>query len=242
MLQLIKPGTRVIADDYTFPMNMRTGSPAFGDVESFLHQVMFNQIWRYYGVPRHNCAGVSSSKMIDLQDSYERAIAAITSALSGANMIALHGSVSSELIYHDVQAILDDDIAGIVRRFIEGEEISDETLATDLIDEVGAIPGYYLDKAHTRKWWMKEQSMPKAADRLTYPEWEKAGKKSCIDYAKERMEEILKTHKVSKPLTDDQEDAIEKILKEAREYCKKKGLISDQEMKRYRESMRLFDT
>jgi len=56
------------------------------------------------------------------------------------------------------------------------------------------------------------------------------------------MEEILKTHKVSKPLTDDQEDAIEKILKEAREYCKKKGLISDQEMKRYRESMRLFDT
>jgi len=50
------------------------------------------------------------------------------------------------------------------------------------------------------------------------------GKKSCIDYAKERMEEILATHKPT-PLTDDQENAIENILEEARNYYKEKGLM-----------------
>jgi len=67
--------------------------------------------------------------------------------------------------------------------------------------------------------------VPEVADRLTYPEWIKAGKKSCLDYAKERMNEIVATHKPSIPLTSSQEEDIGRILKEAWEYYKKKGLI-----------------
>ena len=99
---------------------------------------------------------------------------------------------------------------------MESVEVNDETMALDLINEVGPIPGFYLNKEHTRKWWKKEQFVPKVADRLTYPEWLKAGKKSCLDYAKERMGEILATHKVSLPLTRSQEEDIERILNEAR--------------------------
>ncbi len=128
-----------------------------------------------------------------------------------------------------MQAILDDDIAGMVGRAVEGVEVNDETIALDLINEVGPAPGHYLAKAHTRKWWKKEQFVPKAADELTLPQWEKIGKKGCLDYAKERMEEILATHKVDPPLTPKQEQDIEDILKEAREYYRRKGLISDEE-------------
>ena len=56
-----------------------------------------------------------------------------------------------------VKAILDDDIAGMAGRFLEGVEVSDETMAVDLINRVGPIPGMFLDKAHTRKWYKKEQ-------------------------------------------------------------------------------------
>ncbi|MFC2017553.1 hypothetical protein ACFLUD_03985, partial [Chloroflexota bacterium] len=63
-----------------------------------------------------------------------------------------------------------------------------------------------------------------AADRLTYPEWMEKGKKSALDYAKERVEEILATHK-PKPLTASQDEEIERILREARTYYKKRGLI-----------------
>ena len=65
----------------------------------------------------------------------------------------------------------------------------------------------------------------------------KTGKKDCIDYAKERMEEILTTHKVSVPLTPGQEEDIKKILNEARKYYREKGLISDEEWEVYQEKV-----
>jgi len=95
-------------------------------------------------------------------------------------------------------------------------------LAIDLIHEVGPIPGYYLDKEHTRKWWRSERFLPAVADILTIPEWIQKGKKTCIDLAKEKMEEILTSYKLSMPLTDSQEADIEKILEEAKRYYKEK--------------------
>jgi len=79
---------------------------------------------------------------------------------------------------------------------------------------------------------MKEQFVPKVADRLSYPDWMASGKKSCFDYASDRMEEILATHKPT-PLTPSQEEDIQRILEEARKYYREKGLISEEEMATY---------
>ena len=225
LAQLVKPGTRILASGSSFIGNMRTGASVFGSPEATLEIVMYNQIWRKYGVPTTNgAAGFSSSKEIDFQCGYEKAASALASALSGTNFISLHGCPYGELTWHPAQAVLDDDIAGMVGRFLEGVLVNDETLAVDLIKAVGPIPGMYLDKAHTRQWWQKEQFIPKAADRLTYPEWLEKGKKSALDYAKERVEEILATHK-PKPLTASQDEEVDRILAEARAYYKKKGMM-----------------
>lgn len=225
LIQLIKPSSRVFVRDFTFPQNMQTGSPDFGQIGISLHQVMFNQIWRWYSIPMGTISiGCSNSKRIDFQSGYEKSIGVLTSALSGTNLICLHGGIYGELTAHPIQAILDDDIAGMVGRFMEGVEINDETLAVELIESVGPIPGYFLDKEHTRKWWQKETYIPKATDRLTYPEWVRNGKKSCLDFAQEKMEEILSTqHPMS--LSPGQEADIERILKEAKEYYRKKEAL-----------------
>jgi len=178
-----------------------------------------------------------SSKKPDFQTGYEKALNALVSALTGSNLVLMHSSLYGELTAHPLQAILDDDIAGMIGRFIEGVTVSNETIALDLIEQVGPIPGNYLNTAHTREWWKKEQFVPKVADELTYPEWMKTGKKDCIDYAKERMEEILATHKVSIPLTPSQEEDIKRILNEARKYYREKGLISDEEWEVYQEKV-----
>jgi trimethylamine--corrinoid protein Co-methyltransferase len=235
LTQLIKPHTRVLVKDMTFPQNMRSGTPVFGAIETDLHSVIFNQIFRRYDIPRASTF-FPNSKLPDYQCGYEKASFTLTATLSGANYIDIHGSVYGELSHHPVLAILDNDLAGMVGRFIEGVTVNDETLAVDLIDEVGPIPGHFLNKEHTRKWWQSEQFLPKTADRLTYPEWIQSGKRSCLDYAKKKMEEILITHKPT-PLTPNQEHNIERILEEARQYYKKKGLISAEEMTVYRKSM-----
>ncbi len=224
-IQLARQGTGIIAGDYTMPLDMRTGHPCFCDLASALHTAAFNQIMRNYEIPSFaNCPGMSSAKTIDVQSGYERSMSTLVAALSGANLIVLHGCVYGEYTYHPAGAVLDDDIATWVGRMIEGFEISDETLAVDLIDEVGPIPGSYLAKQHTRRWWKSQQFIPRVADRSTYPEWIKIGKKTALDCATERAQEILRTHRVP-PLTEEQNRAIEEILSDAEAYYRDKGLL-----------------
>jgi trimethylamine--corrinoid protein Co-methyltransferase len=221
LIQLLKPGTKVLVADFSFPTNMKTGSPSFGNVGSSLHGAMFAQIWRSYGIPVCiSASGYSNAKKMDYQCAYEKAFAGLAAALAGANVVSLHGGVFAELTYHPVQSILDDDIAGMVGRFVEGVEVSEETMAVELIEKVGPSPGHYLDKEHTIKWWKKEQFMPKAADSTGYAEWIESGKKTAINYAKERMEEIRASHTPT-ALADDQDKEIAKILQEANAYYTK---------------------
>ena len=241
LAQLIKPGTRIIVQDFSFPQNMRSGSPGFGAIEISLHQVAFNQIWRRYKIPIDGGVSYPGSKKIDYQAGYEKAIIALIGALSGTNTIWIQGAMYGELAFHPVLAIIDDDMVGMIGRFLRGILVNDETMALDLIDEVGPIPGYYLNKEHTRKWWKLEQFIPRVADRLTYPEWLKGGKKDCLSLAKERYQKILSTHKVDPPLTQNQEEEIERILKEARKYYREKGLISDAEWEAYMEDLKSPD-
>lgn len=224
LIQLKKPYSRAFVWGFPNPQNMRTGAPYFGNIACSLMNVANNQIWREYGVPLRNTASVyTNSKLIDFQNGIERGIPAILSAISGAHSIHLYGGVYGEIAHSPIESILDDDLAGMIGRFIEGVTVNDETIALDLIHSVGPIPGHFLDKRHTYEWWKKEQFVQKYADILTYPEWERAGKKSCIDYAKEKMEKILKEHEVSIKLTDKQEEEINKIIKEMEEFYKKRG-------------------
>ncbi len=218
LVQLLHPGHRICVGHFALAMNMTTGSPAFGGITSSLSNVVFNQVWRQYGLPiSEGSPGYVSAKEIDYQAGYEKAIGALTAAMSGAHSILLHLGVSAEITAHPAQAILDDDVAGMIGRFIAGEDITDDTIALDLIKQVGPIPGHYLSQAHTRKWWQKEQFVPRAADRLTYPEWLERGKHGALHYARERMEEILSKHH-PQPLAPGQEEDIERILAEARAY------------------------
>ncbi len=237
LVQLIKPGTRVLVKDFSAAMNMNSGSPGFGDVEIALHNAISSQVFRRYGVPLDHTTAYPNAKMADYQSSYEKSFRLLIAGLSGANTLLFHGSVHGELTHHPVQAVLDDDMAGMVGRFMEGVEVNHETMATDLIRAVGPIPGHYLSKPHTRKWWRHEQFVPESADRLTYPVWIDSGKKSCLDYARERTEEILKTHKAT-PLTSSQEDNVEHVLEEAREYYREKELMTTEEISAYNESMK----
>jgi len=233
LIQVLSPGHRMRVGHYAFPQDMRSGFPAFCDIGCSISNVVFNQVWRRYRIPVSNGSpGYPSSKSIDFQSAYEKAMAALLSALSGGSTIILHGGVNGELTAHGVQAVLDDDIAGMIGRVLEGATVDDEQLAVDLIDEVGPVPGHFLNKAHTRKWWKTMQYLPMAADRLPYPEWLKTGKKTARDYAKSKMQEIVATHK-PEPLTADQERGIEEVLREAREHYRKAGLISDAEWSDY---------
>jgi trimethylamine--corrinoid protein Co-methyltransferase len=186
----------------------------------------FNQLWtQVYKIPTVNTgAAFSNSKLIDYQSGYEKTHTAMVSALSGANIIPFHGGVTAELAYSPVLAIINDDVANIIGRTIEGFDVNKETMALDLIHEVGPNPGSFLGEKHTLTHWKKEFFVPAVADCLSYDEWLRQDKKSTIDRAMERMEKILATHKPM-PVTAEQDKDIDRILEDARQHYRRKGLL-----------------
>jgi trimethylamine--corrinoid protein Co-methyltransferase len=215
----------VIANNFVSAMNMSTGDINFGTAAIALHQMAFNQVWHsLYKIPVNNTGSAfSNAKTIDYQLGSEKLPLATASALSGANLIVLHGGVTAELAYNPVLAIIDYDVAKTIGRIVEGFTVSDETIGLDVIKEVGSN-GTFLNTKQTRTMWKTEDYVPKIFDKTSYQEWINSGKKTVIDRAKERYEEILATYKPI-PVTSEQDKEIDRILKEATQYYKKKGLI-----------------
>jgi trimethylamine--corrinoid protein Co-methyltransferase len=225
LVQIVRPGNPIIVNAFDFPMNMRTGDFKFGSIGTYIYAAAWNQIWRTrYGIPIMNGGpGPTNSKTIDFQCGYEKSLGVLISCLSGANIINYAGGLTAELVYHPALAVLDNDVVGYIGRFLEGVTVNEDTLAIDLINETGPIPGFFLNTDHTREWWHKEQFMPHAADMLTYSEWLKTGKKTALDYARERADELLANWESKLP--PGKEEELDKILEECRDWYKKKGLI-----------------
>jgi len=215
LLQCIKPGSGVIANNFVSAMNMSTGDLNFGTAAIALHQMAYNQIWHdYYKIPINNCGSAfSNSKLIDYQLGAEKLPLAMCSALSGASLVTMHGGVTAELAYSPILAIIDDDIANTIGRIVEGFDITDDLIGLDTIRQVGST-GTFLSAKQTRKYWKSEDYMPKIFDKTSYQEWINSGKKTVIEKAKEKYEEIVSTHKPL-PLTPEQDKEIDLILKEA---------------------------
>jgi trimethylamine--corrinoid protein Co-methyltransferase len=166
---------------------------AQGSPEAALVQGASAQMGHYYGFPVRGVID-SESKVLDAQAGYETAVCLLVSALAGINWHTSTGVVGPGEIGMSLEKIvLDNDLAGYVKRILKGIEVSDETLAVDVIDEVGP-GGTFLAHPHTRKWFRKEQYFPTIFDRRKYEDWVRHGRKDAAQRARERVQEILRDH------------------------------------------------
>lgn len=110
------------------------------------------------------------------------------------------------------KSVIDNDIAGIVSRILEGITVSDETLATDIIAAVGP-GGHFLAQEHTRRLFQKEHYIPKISDRTSPEKWMKEGAKDIRQVARENVKQILKEHHPA-PLDRTVKEELLKIIKD----------------------------
>jgi len=225
LLQCIKPGCGIIANNFVNAMNMQTGDLNFGAASIALHQMAYNQMWQgSYKIPVNNSGSAfSNSKKIDYQTAAEKLPLALTSVLSGTNLLTFHGGITAELAYNPILAVIDDDVANTIGRIIEGFDINDDTLGLDVIKKVGST-GTFLSTIQTKDFWRSENFTTTVFDKTSYNEWISTGKKTIVEKAREKMETIMAEHE-PEPLTENQDKEIDKILKEAEEYYKNKNLL-----------------
>jgi trimethylamine--corrinoid protein Co-methyltransferase len=194
---------------------MALTGPQMGSPEGALLQAGCAQIAHYYGFPIRGLAE-TASKLPDAQAGYETAVSLMVMAMAGLNYHTSMGVIGPGEIGISLEKIvLDDELVGYIKRVMAGIEVSDETLAVDVIDEVGP-GGTFLAHPHTRKWFRKEQYFPSLFDRRKYEDWVRHGRKDAVQRAGERVKEILKDY-WPEPLDPDirkrMEDYIKKVEK-----------------------------
>jgi trimethylamine--corrinoid protein Co-methyltransferase len=194
-INLLHPGHPVLLGYVPSVADLRTGSFTGGSAEFALMNAAAAQLAHAYGLPVYNSSALSDSKVPDVQAGYEKGLSTVTAALAGANFIHHSaGFLESLLAVAYEQYVIDDDINGSVMRMVRGIEVTDETLAVGVIDEICRGEGHFLGHPQTLANMNTEYYYPHTADRSSRDAWEAAGSQDMRQRARQRAAEVLGRH------------------------------------------------
>jgi trimethylamine---corrinoid protein Co-methyltransferase len=181
---VVLPGWGALALDMRTTVQSYTGPDHQGVTQSIAH---------FLNMPMFANAGASDSKLVDQQAGIEPALTLLFNSLAGSQIVHDVGYLESGLSGSIAQIVICDEILSWIKRALKPVEINQETLALDLINEIGP-DGQYIDTEHTFRHF-KEQWHPTLFDRNNFQGWENKGGKTLLERAAERVEKILANHK-----------------------------------------------
>ncbi len=207
--EFVSPGAPVVYSTAACTADPSSGA-AVESAEANLFNLASAQIAHYYGLPCEVTAHGSMSKTLDMQAGYEMA-AGVNQSLC-ADIVCGLGALDSGLCGSPEKLVIDNEIVDGALRFTGGLEVNDDTLAVDIVHKVGP-GGIFLGEKHTLKHY-KELGVPKLSNRDSFEAWQKKGSKSIDEVAKEKVKEILATHRPA-PIAEKALEEISQILKRA---------------------------
>lgn len=191
LAQLVKPGAPFIYGAFATVMDMKTTIFSYGATEMSLMTAAMAQIAQFYKLPFFGTAGATDAKFPDAQAAAEVAFSCLSSALVGANLVhdagswLDHGSLASPAFM-----VLVNEILFMVKQYMKGLPVNDETLAIDLIDKIGP-GGHYLYEDHTFENF-KNVWYPEVFDRSIYDIWMKEGAKNFEERLRDKTLKVMK--------------------------------------------------
>jgi len=171
-------------------------------------------MYHYYKLPIFSFSGCSDAKIFDQQAAAEGAIWMLLTALGGGNLIHDVGYIESGLTTSYEQITVMNEVAGLVKRFMGGIEINDETIALEAIERVGP-GGNFVGDDHTFKHFRRNW-VPELFDRSSREEWELNGMLSLGDQATSKVREIFKTYH-PKPVDKGISESLDAVIQKAEE-------------------------
>ena len=192
--QLKNKGARIVGGGAKSPMDMRFGLGAYGGPESYLLEAVQAELSTYYGIPIFGKGGCSDSKAFDQQVAIEATQGLIMAGLSGVNLIHDVGYMESGLTSSCDSIVMCNEIIGLVKRLIRSVEVTDETLAVDVVAEVGP-GGHFLSHEHTLRNFKREIWLPELLSHKNNDSWLADGGRSLKEVVNEKTRWILENHK-----------------------------------------------
>jgi trimethylamine---corrinoid protein Co-methyltransferase len=190
------------------PMDMRTMTVPYTDPQRGIFQALAH----LYGLPSFALGGASDSKSVDQQAAAEAALTLLAESLCGGNIIHDLGYLESGLTFSLVQLAICEELIGWIQAFLNGVEVSDETLALEVIGRAGP-EGQYLNQEHTRRHF-RQAWVPDLLDRNDHKTWVRQGSTTLGQRAAERVSHILAGHR-PEPLPADVLARLDAIVQRA---------------------------
>ena len=188
--QALEPGRPCIYKaGFAHVLDMRTTVALCGSPEVFLMGAASVDMARFYGLP---CASwVSTEAMTeDAQAAAEKAMGLLLHAERGVNLIWGMGQLEAQMSISAEQLVIDDEIAGQVRRLEQGVVVDAERLAWEVMEEVG-LEGDFLSHPHTLKWFREELSEVHLGNRDRRDRWLSEGGPDMKRKARDRVASLL---------------------------------------------------
>jgi len=190
LMQMVKEGTPTIYATLATVADMRSGAYTSGAIECGMMHMAFAQIARFYNVPCGGYIGLTNSKLNDAQSGYETGMSSVAGILSGMDMFNMGGLIDALKTFDFAKAVIDDEIAQMLKRVKRGVSFTDDDLAVNLIREIGP-GGSYIKPKHTSARMKTEIVMTKIADRDARSIWEKKGALDTQAHAMKKVKDIM---------------------------------------------------
>ncbi|MGI6679107.1 MAG: trimethylamine methyltransferase family protein [Dehalobacterium sp.] len=158
--QIIREGTPVVYGNQTTTADMRTAGIAVGSPEGALCYAASARLAKEYNLPCRGGGAITDAKNVSVQSGYESMMTLMATAQEKTNLI-IHsaGILDSYNAMSYEQFAVDVEIIGMVKKYLHGIKVSDETLALNAIEEIG-IGGHFLAHPHTMEYCRQEPFLP----------------------------------------------------------------------------------
>jgi len=164
---------------------------------------------RYHELPSFGKGGCSDAKVFDGQAAAEAALTLFAETIGGANLIHDIGYLDCAMTGSLELVAFCDEVVGWLKRYLQKPCITEETLALDLIHEIGP-DNYFLETDHTLAH-VREDWQPTIFDHLDFASWTDEGGQELRSRANKQVRDLLRDYRPD-PLPADVDARIVRVL------------------------------
>jgi len=210
MIQLLKPGHKLLYANSWTTTDMRSGAALVGSTETSMCRIAGAQLARFYRLPCHTTAPNSDNHAHDEQNAWEKTFSTFCAVGAGNDLVVNCGMFATGMTCSHEQLVMDEEISAMACHIQRGIAVSPDTIARDLIKEVGP-GGNYLMTEHTLERLHSDEFLwPRVSVRGPRATWEAAGSPDTYRLAQARARELGKT--AERPLDAKRDAAMAAVL------------------------------
>jgi trimethylamine--corrinoid protein Co-methyltransferase len=202
-------------------MDLRTMICSFGSANQALFGIAMAQLGRFYGMQRVANVGLTDALRPDFQCGFEKGATAVFSLLAGIQKIGCQGLVGADQGFSFEQLVIDNEWLGFCNYVLKGFEVTEETIAAELIEAIGK-GGNFLTEEHTARNFRKNLYQSKLFNRQAWEAWLQGGAKDTLAQAHQFVQDKTANFALTAPVcTSHQFEELNRIADSAREELRK---------------------